>query len=473
MASDKQEDRRSAVSLDLRIDIACDRFEREWAAGSSPSIVDYLQAALPADQEYLFGELLLLEIELRARQGEKAVSLESLESRFPDHKSIVRAVFQSSEDIISQWTIDKEVSNDVSNPRSGMTTHLPGQSQWQKEGDGVPSMIGPYQIAGQLGEGGMGTVYRGVHTLIDREVAIKVLRSDVAFAPQAVSRFIREAQTCVGLIHPNIVTTYEIDKQGDTVYMVMELVEGDDLSALVKKHGPLTDKEAVQTIKQVADGLAHAHAKGIIHRDIKPHNIIVSESGNAKLVDLGLARIVAEDVSKEESNRACQDRTSRSPNEIWEDQTKTGSLLGTLAYMAPEQAIDPRQVDPRSDIYSLGCTLYFLLAGQHAFVGRSAEDVIRKHHSSDYRKLVDVQPSVPATLASIVHRMMAANPSERFKSAADVAHTLDTWLYPEINLARLTVHEAVFIGDRRPALFINATNLSYEVDILHSKFNCD
>ncbi len=406
-------------------DQICDRFEAAWRTGGQPQLEDALGAEPEPGRSVLLRELLAVELEQRNQRGEHPSPAEYL-ARFPACQSWLDELWRKNAnpaapvdenraELPTQHDLDIEIT-------SSMAPHAESPTA-------RPEAIGRYRLLECLGEGGMGTVYHGRHTMIDREVAIKVLRADLARSALAGQRFLREAQACVKLVHPNIVTTHDVDRIGELVFMTMELLDGLNLAQYVNKRGPLPPPEAARIIQQSAQALSYAHSQGIIHRDIKPHNIMVLADGRVKLLDMGLARILDDDFDAAQREA---DADPNSPSRPFESValrcTTPGSLLGTLAYMPPEQARDARQADARSDIYSLGCTLYFLLSGEHAFTGEKPEVVVAKHARAEYRRLAELNPQIPAELAAIVEQMIALEPSERYSTATEVVNALSDWL---------------------------------------------
>jgi serine/threonine protein kinase/DNA-binding response OmpR family regulator len=266
--------------------------------------------------------------------------------------------------------------------------------------------VGNYDILGKLGAGGMGTVFQARHRRLKRIVALKVLSADLCQDIAFVRRFQREAETVARLSHPNIVMAYDADEAEVGHFLVMEFVNGRDLASTVEKNGPLSVFQAIDCTLQAAKGLAYAHEQGIIHRDIKPHNLLLDQAGTLKITDLGLARLVTS--------------SSQSPSSL----TQAGGLLGTSNYMPPEQATDPTQIDHRADIYALGCTLHFILTGNPPFDGPSMMSVLIKHRETPAPSLTAQRPDVPADLDRLYLRMMAKEPSGRPKSMAEVAAAL-------------------------------------------------
>ena len=269
--------------------------------------------------------------------------------------------------------------------------------------------LGRYKLLGQLGAGGMSTVYLGEHVLMQRRVAIKVLPRSRVNDTSYLARFRQEAEAAGRLDHPNIVRAYDVDNDGDTHYMVMEYVDGRDLQRIVKKSGPLDYEAAADYTRQAAEGLSHAHAAGLIHRDVKPANLLVDQKNVVKVLDLGLARFTDED---------------RGSLTVQYDE----NVLGTADYLAPEQAVDSHGVDARADIYGLGCTLYFLLAGHPPFPDGTLPQRLLAHQKQPPPPLAKERPDVPPELSAICMRMMAKKPADRYQSMTEVAQALRYWL---------------------------------------------
>jgi tRNA A-37 threonylcarbamoyl transferase component Bud32 len=268
------------------------------------------------------------------------------------------------------------------------------------------------EIVGPLGEGGMGQVFKARHRLLRRTVAVKVIRREQAANPVGVHRFRREAQASARLSHPNIVEVYDAAEINGVHFLVMEYVEGNDLADLLQKHGRLPVSLACAYVHQTSLGLQHAHERGLVHRDIKPANLLVSADGaRLKILDLGVARF--QQVEEGDSVHA--------------DLTQTGAVMGTPAYLAPEQARDPRRVDIRADIYSLGCTFYHLLTGRAPFEGVSLAEVVLKHQLEEPAPVEHLRPEVPLEVQGVVCEMMAKRPDDRFQTPAQVAAALDSF----------------------------------------------
>ncbi|MGC3966051.1 MAG: protein kinase [Pirellulales bacterium] len=254
--------------------------------------------------------------------------------------------------------------------------------------------LGPYKLLAKLGEGGMGAVFKAQHEHLEKLVAIKVLPKAAMNDKAAVDRFRREMKAVGRLHHPNIVTAHDAGEARGVHFLVMEYVEGSDLSSLLKKKGPLVVEQAAAYVLQAARGLAFAHAKGIIHRDIKPANLLVDGEGTVKILDMGLARLEGDAASKDAKDGL----------------TQTGQVMGTVDYMAPEQAFDTHRADGKADVYSLGCTLYRLITGKNAFDGETLVQKILSHRESPIPSLAAARPEAPAALDALYQRMMAKHP---------------------------------------------------------------
>jgi tRNA A-37 threonylcarbamoyl transferase component Bud32 len=273
-----------------------------------------------------------------------------------------------------------------------------------------------YEIVRLIGKGGMGDVYEAIHRKMERKVALKVINRELFQKAEVVNRFHREVKTAAQLSHPNIVTSYDADQAGDFHFMVMEYVDGVDLSQTVKDQGALPIADACNYIRQAATGLQHAHERGMVHRDIKPHNLMVTADGTIKILDFGLASLAPETISSPEAF------APRS------DLTVVGAIMGTPDFISPEQAKDARQVDIRSDIYSLGATLYYLLSGRVPFDDGSVMRKLKSHAHIDPSPLNMVRADVPKELVAITSRMMAKDPDERYFTPREVADALESFL---------------------------------------------
>lgn len=298
----------------------------------------------------------------------------------------------------------------------------------------IPKQIGDYKIKKLIGSGGMGQVFLAEHMRMQREVALKVLRGDRMFDEASIERFYDEVRAASRVMHPNIVTAFDAGESQGIHYLVMEYVDGMTLTRLVAKNGPLSPGMAASIIRQAAMGLLHAHRAGIVHRDVKPGNLIRASDGTVKVLDLGLAQI--SNVLWSEDGRELgrvQDPDSH--------HKRKGKLIGTLAYMAPEQLETPDQADPQSDIYALGAVLFFLLAGKPPFQGEYLEQVYGHRHG-EVPDLMQIRSDVDLGLSNIFRRMMAKSLDERYASLDEVVEDLGayaeeshnpTWLSEFVN----------------------------------------
>ena len=269
--------------------------------------------------------------------------------------------------------------------------------------------IGQYALKRKLGEGGMGEVWLAEHALLKRPCAVKFIRPDLAAHPATAARFAREVQAVTGLTHPNTVRVYDYGRADDgSFYYVMEYLDGPTLDELVRESGPLPSARVVYLLRQLCGALEEAHAAGLVHRDLKPGNVIVAALGGqrdvAKLLDFGLVQ----DLSAQADGRL----------------TRTGTILGTPAYMSPEQAAGESAVDARGDVYSLGAVAFFVLTGRPPFQGKALGQLLAAHRSEMPPALADLRPDVPADLAAVVARCLAKDPKDRFQSAADLDRAL-------------------------------------------------
>jgi serine/threonine protein kinase len=271
-------------------------------------------------------------------------------------------------------------------------------------------VVGKYKVLEPLGSGGMGRVYLCEHVAMGHRVAIKLLTGVDRNNYVAIERFFREARASAALNHPNIVRAHDIDHDGKYYYLVMDYVDGVSLQALVDRIGPLAPARAAHYAAQAARGLQQVHQAGLVHRDIKPSNLLLDRQGTLKILDMGLARF--------------QDDDRR---EGLTQKYEAKQILGTADYLAPEQAIKSHQADIRADIYSLGATLYFLLAGRAPFQGNTAEHKIVSHLAYEPEALTAVRGEVPAELAAVVTRMMAKDPAQRYQTPAEVVAALEPW----------------------------------------------
>ncbi|HIA61962.1 MAG TPA: hypothetical protein EYN93_03540 [Planctomycetaceae bacterium] len=263
-------------------------------------------------------------------------------------------------------------------------------------------VLGDYVLLGKIGAGGMGKVFKARHRRMDRIVALKVLPPNMMKHPEAVQRFRQEVKAAAQLFHPNIVTAFDAGEQSGVHFLVMEFVDGQALSAIVKEHGPFNLDKAIEYIQQASVGLQYAHDRGMVHRDIKPSNLMLDVDGEVKLLDMGTARI---------------------GDQPEEDLTKSGVIMGTVNYMSPEQAKDPHAVDHRCDIYSLGCTFYYLLTGKPLYEGDMIQTLMA-HANKPIPSVAAANPQIPTWVDTVLSNMLAKNPAQRYSSLLEFRNEL-------------------------------------------------
>lgn len=264
----------------------------------------------------------------------------------------------------------------------------------------IGQIIGNYKIEEKLGEGGMGAVYKGVDTMLDREVAIKALRPELASQDSVVERFRSEAVTLAKLNHPNIATLYTMFRQGEELYMVLEFVRGETLDSILQKRGALPAEEAIPVFCQVLDGIDHAHELGIVHRDIKPANMMLTEKGTLKVLDFGIARLLG---------------SAR--------MTRAGNIIGTLEYMAPEQ-VRGQETDGRSDLYALGMMLYEVLTGRLPFETENEFELMKLQTEETPAHPCEINSAIPAEVGEAIMKAIQKDPEERFQTGGEFREVL-------------------------------------------------
>lgn len=290
-----------------------------------------------------------------------------------------------------------------------------------------------YEVVEFLGAGGMGVVYKARHRLMHRTVALKIINRSLLGRPDVVERFHREVRAAGRLTHPNIVHAYDADRAGDTHFLIMEFVDGVDLELLLLREERLPVDQACAFARQAALGLHHAYERGMIHRDIKPHNLMVTPAGQIKILDFGLARFVDQGAAPTEtcSNTGPAMAAAAMPNgasgtgNMRSDATSQEAQVGTADYMAPEVVDDPSRADIRSDIYSLGCTLYRMLSGQLPCGEGTLAQKLECQQQGDVVPLKQVCPDLPEKLLSTVDRMLRKDPAERFQTPLELAQALE------------------------------------------------
>ena len=434
--------RQLAAPQQRQFDRIVKQFEQAWSRGERPAI-DTLLPSEPHFRRVVLVQLVQLELAFLRQAGTDVLPQHYLE-RFPELQADPQAVqsllavaqkfdrqrapFREAEQLpglkpvrvrrqsqtVQASAIPPEVdlkpetaaisNSEPSHDTDGGTAGSQGGEEGMKLYAALKrgATLGNYLILDKLGQGGMGTVFRAEHRRMLRTIALKVLSPSVLKDPQAAPRFHREVRLAARLVHPNIVTAYDADEVQGVHFLVMELVEGTTLATLVKEQGPLPVKKAVDYIVQAARGLDFAHTKGIIHRDIKPSNLMLDAFGVVKVLDLGLARL---------------DETGAAGDA---DLTDTGNVMGTADYISPEQALNSKDADLRSDVYSLGCTLWFLLTGKPVYGGQTFLARVLAHRDRPIPSLRDVRNDVSMELNAIFRRMVAKSVDDRYSSMADV-----------------------------------------------------
>lgn len=353
---------------------------------------------------------------------------------------LVRRSELLNEDALKAWSNESQFDGDspdhyfVKLVENGVLT--PFQARQLSAGRWRGLVVDDYALSECLGAGGMGRVYLGKHRHREQFVAIKVLSMALANDPTARARLEREARAASSLNHPNIVRVTDLDIEHDPPYLVMEYVEGQSLQALVARTGTFCSGSAALCGRQIALGLQHAWENGLVHRDIKPANLLLDRHGAVKILDLGIVRLTREDgLTMANSQRKI--------------------ILGTIDYLAPEQAHDSSNVDCRADIYSLGATLYFLLAGHPPFQDVSPATRLARKQMMDPVRLDCLRPDVPIEIAVVVARMMARTPDDRYATPQDVAEALEPWAipvagFPEDLFKRSALAQAAEVENARP-----------------------
>ncbi len=299
-----------------------------------------------------------------------------------------------------------------------------GETAEEDDRDEVPPKLGGYEVLKVLGKGGMGAVLLGRQVSLDRKVAIKVMHPKIATNPSFVARFTREAYAAAQLTHHNVIQIYDIGEDRGQHFFSMEFVQGQSLMELVKDEGKLRADVAVGYTLQAARGLRYGHNQGMVHRDIKPDNLMLNTEGIVKVADLGLVKLPGGELPEQAGALPPGEDDEPGASNL----TRAGAIMGTPAYMSPEQSTDSGTVDARADIYSLGCTLYVLITGKPPFDGRTAMEVISKHQTEPIVPPEVVVKRVPKVLSAILMKMLAKKPADRFQSMDDVIAALEGFL---------------------------------------------
>lgn len=288
----------------------------------------------------------------------------------------------------------------------------PFQVQWLAQGRGRELLLGSYVLLDQIGEGGMGQVFRCRNWKLGTIAAVKIIRRKRVDDPSAVERFLREVRALAAIHHPHVVHALDADFEDGRLYCAMEYVSGIDLGRLLQERGALPIETACRYAAQLAQALWHISSLGLVHRDVKPGNVLVTEDGSSvKLVDMGLARFDHPDWEAAASHL-----------------TQVGIMIGTPDYVAPEQIRDSRRADIRSDLYSLGCTFYHMLTGQAPFAGSDTVGKMHLHQTAEPTPVEQLRPDVPPSVAAVVRQLMAKKPRDRYQDPGEVAATLRPYL---------------------------------------------
>ena len=412
-------------------DAMCSRFELGWREGRTLSIEECLQGCSPGARAQLLTELLLVELELRRKAGEQPIAEEYLR-RFPEESSVIEEVFDRTIGIGSpnfvrakesglsvrcphchspiELVVDAPIES-IDCPICGSNFSLVGHSESTRHAPPITE-FGHFRLTERLGIGGYGTVWKALDTELDRTVAVKIPRRR-ELQPDEEEQFLREARSAAQLSHPNIVSVHEVGRQGETIYIVSDFIRGVDLAEL-SADSPLGQRESVEIVAKLTDALQHAHERGVIHRDLKPQNVMIDGDGEPHLMDFGLAK--------------------RETGEI--SVTLDGVILGTPAYMSPEQARgDSKEVDSRTDVYSLGVMLYQLLTHELPFRG-TPRMLVHKVINDEAPSPRRLNQAVTRDLETITLKCLQKSPTSRYQSAVELGDELRRWLSGEPIRAR-------------------------------------
>jgi serine/threonine protein kinase len=352
-----------ALPLERQVDAVCRRFEAAWRAGRRPRLEDFLADGPEPARPVLFAELLALELAYRGRGGEAPAARE-YRARFPGHDVAIDEAFRSLDPSTVRLPPIPE--------RLTVSQEAPGHVMPDGAEDGPPALPG-YEVLGRLGRGGMGVVWRGRDRRLQRDVAIKVMKEELAGRPQLGPRFLEEAQVTSQLAHPAIPPVHELGELPDgRPYFVMKLVKGRTLAELLQARSVPADElpRWLGIFEQVCQAVAYAHSKGVIHRDLKPHNVMVGAFGEVQLMDWGLAKVLATQPPSMAAAGPPESVVATVRTADLKGATQAGSVLGTYAYMAPEQARgEVAGLDRRCDVFGLGAILCEVLTGQPPYVG--------------------------------------------------------------------------------------------------------
>jgi serine/threonine protein kinase len=377
-----------------------ERFDEAWNGPTPPRIEDFLPPPDSPAHLPMLAELVKIELERRCRRGEQP-SLEEYRQHFP-----------ACADSVAAWLDEARASAQ----RAGFPNKETVDSSILPTSDGpsIPPphalplrLLGEYEVLERLGSGGMGEVYKARHRRLGKLVALKLLPADAPHPREMAERFQREMKAVGALDHPNVVEAHDAGEQSGVVYLAMKLIEGIDLDRLVKERGPLPVTQACELVRQAALGLHYLHQRGLVHRDVKPSNLMRTPDGTVKVLDLGLARWCFE-------------------AERGVELTETGRAIGTADFLAPEQVENAANAEAPADLYGLGGTLFFLLTGRAPFAHhQSLWGKLNAHRNEIPPDVRTLRPDVLPELAALVSRLLAKQPQKRYRTAAEVASALE------------------------------------------------
>jgi serine/threonine protein kinase len=431
--------REDDVASMRRMHCVCTDFEAAWLAGLRPSIEQFLNTATGLPRQDLLAALLASELELRGDRGERP-SLDEYRRRFPDDAAVVERLFCVERE--SRAVMDTErvhpwrrassvagcgpIARITSGVGSGSTLH--DAKSTDARATSPTYLIGKYEILGEIARGGMGVVYRARHADLDRVVALKVILAGHFASPVDIERFHTEAQAVARLDHPGVVSVFEVGEHAGHHYLAMPLIEGVSLAELAAD-GPIDPRRAAELIRQIAEAVHYAHDRGVIHRDLKPRNVLIDTSGRPRVTDFGLAKFVSE--------RQPEITTQSRPSSDDRNLTLTGQVVGTPSYMAPEQASGQvHHLGRATDVYSLGAILYELLTGRPPFRGATPVETLNQVLSSEPVAISRMRPNTPHDVGTICLKCLEKEPKNRYATAAALADDLDRFLTYRPILAR-------------------------------------
>jgi serine/threonine protein kinase len=404
------------LSAELRVDHLCRSFEDAWIAGDQPSLEAYLAKAQGPEQGALLRELLRLEIDYRLRAGQTPTQ-EEYKARFPQASDLIdlclsagrRAGHSSASESRLPGRKEAAPTGGPARLETEVEVHLGATADTAEEravaAPGSAPGIPGYELLAEVARGGMGVVYKARQKSLGRIVALKMILPGTLATASAVQRFRQEAQSAAALDHPGIVPVHEVGEHQGHHYYTMSFIEGPSLSAWVRAHGVPPVREALRITRAAAEAVEHAHQRGILHRDLKPDNILLDAGGRVRITDFGLSKHLGEGLP---------------------ELTRSGQVLGTPHYMAPEQALGKQaSLGPATDVYALGGVLYFLLTGRTPFAAESVAEMLCKvvHDVPDAPR-TNV-PSVPDAVEAVCLRCLEKDPGRRYATAGELARVLE------------------------------------------------